>query len=233
MSAGVETARVHTVIQCAVPVELEALRQTFKSQNPRFTQNPENGETYEYFQTGKGVVCARCGMGGARAGAACEFAIRHWSPKLHVDFGIAGALVPALLVGDLVFANKVVHAAESGARALGVELQPGLLHEVPFYPDFRIFAGLRVSAGPLISVDEEVVTAEERADLHTESGAIAVTWETAAIARACATAGTEFLSARMISDRDETDFEGLRSPATLLRLRDAADSLAVILKLHG
>jgi nucleoside phosphorylase len=131
-------------------------------------------ERRRYFDAHPGTIVLRGSVGAARAAAAAELAIATWSPELIIDFGAAGALVEGLGVGELV--------VDGDARGLAFAER------------------LPARRGRIATSDREIVTREDRAALARESDAIAVCWESDAIAGACRARGVSFASIRVITD---------------------------------
>lgn len=116
--------------------------------------------------------------------------------------GAAGALVDALLPGDVVVATETVE------HDIRNQFGP------PRLPRFRsadtVLAALReglsalpactVHFGPMASGDEDVVDRERRRAIHQLTGALAVAWEGAGGARACHFSGVPFIEVRGITD---------------------------------
>jgi adenosylhomocysteine nucleosidase len=128
---------------------------------------------------GREVLIAHTGVGPAAAArCAAELLGRH-RPRFLIAAGFAGALDPALRLGDIVLGENV-----SDTRLLA---QAGALG-----PSVR---------GGLTSADHAVESVAAKAALARETGAIAVDMETAAIAAACAVACIPLLAVRVISDR--------------------------------
>jgi len=127
--------------------------------------------------------------------------------------GAAGALVDALVPGDIVVATETVeHDIRNKFSA-------------PMLPRFpsadTVLTALRqgpsalttyaVHFGPIASGDETVVERERRRELHQLTGALAVAWEGAGGARACHFSGVPFIEVRGITDHANsqaaTDFK--------------------------
>ena len=104
-----------------------------------------------------------------------------------ISIGIAGALAPGLQPGTWV----VAAAVRDGADLL------------PTDPDWtgRLIARLpAVERGTLLGLDAIAATAEQKAELHRKSGAIAVDMESHLAARVARRHGLPFAAARVISD---------------------------------
>lgn len=116
--------------------------------------------------------------------------------------GAAGALLDDLRVGDVVVATETVEhdydnrfSRRSLPRFTGDPAAlTGLRHLVPTSQSFRVHFGI-VASG-----DEDIVDVERREKLASATGALAVAWEGAGGARACAFNQIPFVEMRAITD---------------------------------
>jgi adenosylhomocysteine nucleosidase len=127
--------------------------------------------------------------------------------------GAAGGLVDALCVGDVVVATTTVEHDYNNRFS---DRPPPCFEGAP-----AVIAGLRRAAsslarfsvhfGPVASGDEDVVDDERRQELHRSTGALAVAWEGAGGARACAFSHVPFVEIRAVTDTADrhapSDFE--------------------------
>jgi len=127
--------------------------------------------------------------------------------------GAAGGLVDELTIGDVVVATTTVEHDYNnkfntrplprfdGASAVIAELQNLPTSAHPFKVEFGVVA----------SGDEDIVQSERRKSLREATGALAVAWEGAGGARACAFSQVPFIEIRGLTDAaDHTapaDFE--------------------------
>jgi len=123
------------------------------------------------------VVCG--GIGAEAARRAAEAVIVTYAPSVIYSAGFAGALEPALRVGDVVQPRKVVNGSDGSS----VKLNQG--------------EGVLVSFG-------SVASPEQKARLRDSYGAQTVDMEAAAVARAAEVRGVAFAVVKVISD--EFDF---------------------------
>ena len=137
---------------------------------------------------GKLVAVVLAGAGRARAQRGAEVLLDGHRPRWIVSAGFAGALDPTLRRNDLVLASGVVTLE---GRRYGIDLA------VP--------EGQGLRSGRLLTVDEIVRTAAEKAELRRAHGADIVDMESSAVAALCAERGVRFLSARVVSDEAGTD----------------------------
>lgn len=137
------------------------------------------------------------GAGPDRAAEAVDAALAMEPVTAVVSTGYCGALDDSLFVADIVVATEV-----NGARA-------------------QVLASARrYAAGPIVSVDRVVQTAEEKGRLRTK-GAIAVEMEAAGVAERALKLGLPFYCVRVVTDcADETlsiDFNAARDRSGRIR----------------
>ena len=166
--------------------------------------------------SGLGLEARRLGRGGAAsnteiltatgagegAARAAESLVASGAEAL-MSFGLAGALNPELVSGDLVVAARIVEATgasydcDEGWRAHLV----GALRQ----------AGVTSRVGALLGSDTVVSEPEEKVACHLESGAQAIDTESHHVARTAAAAGLPFAALRVIVDPQQ-----YRIPASAL-----------------
>lgn len=157
---------------------------------------------------GKLVAMVLTGPGRARAQRGAEVLLDGHRPRWIVSAGFAGALDPSLRRNEIVLANEVVN--REGQR---------------FTIDLNV-NNASIRTGRLLTVDEIVRTAAEKAALRDEFSADVVDMETSAVAALCGDRGVRFLSVRAVSDEAGGDLPpeilailgrsgGLRLGATL------------------
>jgi adenosylhomocysteine nucleosidase len=135
------------------------------------------------------IACANASPAVARerAGAFIEAGVTGL-----VSFGIAGALAPELVPGEIVAPTVIVTSVggafetdEAWRRRFKASLQT-----------HSIFA----ASGPLYGSDKAVTSEEAKRRLNDDTGAIAVDMESHAVAEAAIHAGIPFLVVRVIAD---------------------------------
>lgn len=154
---------------------------------------------------GKVVALVVTGMGRSAARLGAERLIDGHRPRLVLSAGFAGALDPGLARYDLVMPGEVLDP-EGGRFAI----EAG-----PSRPD-----GVR--SGRLLTVDQIIRTAAEKAALRERTGADLVDMESAAVASACADRGVPFRSIRVISDE-----AGIDLPPEVVQLMTRSGSYRV------
>jgi nucleoside phosphorylase len=149
------------------------------------------------------------GAGARRAAAAVDAALAVFEADAVVSTGFCGALVPDLVIADVVVAHSVVSAVRR-------------------YPAMQPNCAVPHRTGVICSIDHVARTAREKAGLR-DSGGVAVEMEAAAVAEQAATRGLPFYCIRVVTDLAGEDMandfnEALRPDghfATMLILRGA------------
>ena len=201
-----------TGIICAMEVELEKIKAMM---------DPIEGE-FEYSSvkyylgkiSGKGVVCAVCGVGKVFAAICAQTMIMKFHPDEIINVGVAGSLSAELDIADLVVARKLVQhdmdvtaLGEPKGKILGsdimyIETDEGIRDKL-ISCAFGLNSGSRrVKAlqGTIASGDQFITKKAQKQLLIEEFGAIACEMEGAAIAQVCYVNKLPFCVLRAISD---------------------------------
>ena len=161
-----------------------------------------------------GVTLARGGLGKVQFAVQTQHLLDTCSDwELVVCAGAAGALAEEVSVGDVVVATATVehdYNNKFSERALpkfdGAEAAIAELRSVSH--SAKAFS---VHFGPIASGDEDVVETERKKALHESTGALAVAWEGAGGAKACAFNRIPFVEIRGVTDTADhkaaSDFE--------------------------
>lgn len=140
----------------------------------RCVEREYEGRRFRFFESGQTVlVCGGIGAGAARR--ATEAVIALYQPEIVQSVGFAGALDPALKVGEIFSPSRVV----DGRDGSSVETGSG--------------RGILVSAASIASVERK----EKLAECY---GAQAVDMEAAEVARGAQARGVRFMAVKAISD---------------------------------
>ena len=160
------------------------------------------------------VTLARGGLGKVQFAVQTQHLLdtrNDWD--LVVCAGAAGALTDEVSVGDVVVATTTVehdYNNKFNERALpkfdGARTAIADLKSVSHSTN-----AFSVHFGPIASGDEDVVETERKRMLHESTGALAVAWEGAGGAKACAFSGIPFVEIRGVTDTADhnaaSDFE--------------------------
>jgi adenosylhomocysteine nucleosidase len=182
------------------------------------------------------------GMGKVNAAMITMLALQHFQPQALIGTGIAGALHPDYVVGDVVLAERVTQYDYGELTAEGVQIRPtkNPLTNQPnplFFPadpqliqsattqlaEIELLQLAEASAarlprshvGVLVTGDVFAPLLVNRQALRDQFGAQAIDMESAAMAQVCCVHGTPFLAIRGISDTDETAIAQIQTYAAL------------------
>ena len=213
-------------VVAATPIEVAPLLARFanvrKYAGPRFT-------VIEGECAGKVVAVVLTGMGRVRAQRGAEILLDGHRPGWIISAGFGGALDPSLRRNDVFIPSEVVNL-EGRRFAIDLAVPPGSEAQ-----------GLHT--GRLLTVDEFVRKASEKAELRRKFDADIVDMETSAIAALCGDRGVRFLAVRVVSDEAGVDLPpeilaivgpsgGLRLGATLGALWKRPSSVKDLLVLR-
>lgn len=144
-----------------------------------------DGRRHHFFEKDE-VVLVCGGIGAEAARRAAQAVIAAYAPSIVYSAGFAGALDPALKVGDVVAPRRVINASDGSS----VNLSQG--------------EGVLVSFG-------SVASPAQKARLRDSFAAQAVDMEAAAVARAAEARGAGFAVVKVISDESDFNFPAMES----------------------
>jgi adenosylhomocysteine nucleosidase len=153
-----------------------------------------------------GLSLALGGLGKAQFAVQTQHLLdqRRWDLALCV--GAAGALADAVEIGDIVVATETI---EHDVRMAAGKPVPRFAGDAATLAASRVAVRaefpIRVHFGGVASGDEDVVDSRRRSDCRSATGALAVAWEGAGGARACAFSGVPFVEIRGITDNANAD----------------------------
>lgn len=149
----------------------------------RVSEKEFSGQRFRFFEQGDLIlVCG--GIGAEAARRAADAVIALYAPGVVYSTGFAGALDPALKVGNVVQPRRVVNAGDGSSLTLD--------HG----------EGVLVSFG-------SVASPAQKASLRDSFQAQAVDMEAAAVARAAEARGARFAVVKVISDELDFDFPAM------------------------
>jgi len=140
----------------------------------RTIEREYEGRRFKFFESGQAVVVCG-GIGAEAARRATEAVIALYQPQLVQSVGFAGALDPALKVGEIFSPSRVIDSRDGSS----METSAG--------------SGTLVSAAGIAGVEEKMKLSESY-------GAQAVDMEAAAVARGAQARGVRFMAVKAISD---------------------------------
>ena len=115
--------------------------------------------------------------------------------------GAGGGLADDLSIGDVVVGTATLE--HDFNNKFGTQIAPTFRHAPTAIEGFRRVAprcAFHVHFGPIASGDEDVVETDRRRALREQTQALAVAWEGAGGARACAFSGVPYIEVRGITD---------------------------------
>ena len=150
------------------------------------------------------VVLVTTGMGPEHAEAAARRLFDAVPGAVAISAGVSAGLDPLLRLGDLIVADQVSFHRRSANPVQIFSCDSGLKESAV---NVILRSGYRYHSGPIVTMDQIVLTAKEKRRLAAESGALAVDMESAAIASAAAAKSVPFLAIRAILDPVNEDLE--------------------------
>src|SRR5262245_53455417 len=151
-----------------------------------------------------GVMVACGGHGKAQFALHTRHLLDHAGPlDLVICAGAAGALVEGIAVGDVVVAIRTIE--HDFQRRFSGRPAPVFDGDATAIQSLRALAaragGFTLHFGDVASGDEDIVSVDRAQALHRATGALAVAWEGAGGARACAFSATPYLELRAVTDQ--------------------------------
>jgi adenosylhomocysteine nucleosidase len=168
-----EVSKARVAVVAAMEMEVRPLVRSW-----RVCEREHGGKKFRFFEETQAVVVCG-GIGAEAARRAAEAVIALYSPDVIYSVGFAGALDPALKIGDVVQPAQVINAGDGSRVSLGK------------------------GDGILLSFSS-VASPEQKTKLRKSFGAHLVDMEAASVARAAQAGGVEFAAVKAISD--EWDF---------------------------
>lgn len=161
---------------------------------------------------GQNICLCKSGVGKVNASICTQILIDQFHASHIIFTGVAGAVDPALEIGDIVISVDALHH-DMDASSLG--FKKGV---IPFFDhsvfkadkklhDLALTAGKlvageeKVVAGRILSGDQFIASAEKVKELHEEFNGACTEMEGAAVAQVCTMNGIPFVIIRSISDK--------------------------------
>jgi adenosylhomocysteine nucleosidase len=142
------------------------------------------------------------GMGPARAAEAARALLAEGATSL-VSYGLAGALAPGLAPGTLLLPGRVSYRGKDWIVDLPWrrQVERRLKTDEAVCPAYR-------TAKLLVTLEEPLISATDKARMHRETGAVAVDMESGAVLEVAAAAGVPGLVLRAVVDAAGTSLPG-------------------------
>lgn len=188
------------LVICPLNRECDLLLEYWHSAGVRIEKRP-CGRLKTWHVPEWGIVLSAGGTGKAQFALQTQYLLDHLEPCTRVlCAGAAGSLSQEVAAGDVVIGSETVEHDRKGrffpkplprfhADAEALNLAKGIRGN-----------GFRIHFGPIASGDEDIVEPERRRQVQEATGAVAVAWEGAGGARACAFNQVAFLEIRGITD---------------------------------
>lgn len=190
------------LILCPLEIELRLFLKELTSLGYK-VEKKEGFKRPIYCIPSKKMAVAQGGRGKVQFGVQAQYWISHFKDlKAVFCLGAGGGLVPSLQIGDLVIAEKTIeydYKEKFNAKAKAPS----------FSGDFQLISHLKnkrfdlpfgIHFGAIASGDEDIVDSRRSEELYLLTEAMAVAWEGAGGARACAFNGISYLEIRAITD---------------------------------
>jgi adenosylhomocysteine nucleosidase len=163
----------------------------------------EHLDFHEGLLAGQPVALLALGIGKECARIAAEITIRCYRPDLVISAGFGGGLQSHVQEGDIVVGSEILELRKDE----GTEITWELTHKCTIPPRFQSekMTDLHVHYGKIITTEEMVLRAANKARIGKATGALAVDMETSAVAAVCAAKKTDFFAVRCITDNDHED----------------------------
>lgn len=181
----------------------QELRPILRRANANHVVRQEHLDFHEGTLGGQPVALLALGIGKECARIAAEMTIRCYRPDIIISSGFGGGLQPDVQDGDIVVGTEILELRKDQ----GDQITWGSTHK-PVRPT-RIHGDdtreIRVHYGKILTTDEMVLRAANKARIGKATGALAVDMETSAVAAVCAARKTDFLAVRCITDMVHED----------------------------
>lgn len=175
-------------IVCALNLESAPLLERLR---PKRTQTGNGLKFYDCALGDIRIVVVEGGVGYSLATQATHALIDALNPAWILSYGLSGALMDEMEIGDLVVGNAFIKQ-----NGLDPIIQSLSLPQV---------SEQTVQVGKLCTSDHIVRTCHEKRELHARTGAIAVDMESHAVANVCKARKVGFMAIRAISDTLKED----------------------------
>jgi adenosylhomocysteine nucleosidase len=141
------------------------------------------------------VLIARSGAGPANAQSAARQLITQGATRL-LSWGCAAGLDASVKPGDLIVADRLIDA-DGNEIAIAPEWRKSCLHALELLSGNR---SIHIRTGAIAESHDLISSSRDKKRLHSQTGAVALDMESAAIARVARLQQMDFLALRAIAD---------------------------------
>jgi adenosylhomocysteine nucleosidase len=189
------------MIAILVAVKQE-LRPILRRANATHVVRQAHLDFYEGTLAGQPVALLALGVGKECARIAAEMTIKCYRPDLIISAGFGGGLQDDVKDGDIVIGTEVLDLCADQ----GKEVRWRSAYKLARHGEFTVTDGeFRIHFGKILTADEMVLKAANKARLGKATGALAVDMETSAVAAVAAARDTDLLAIRCITDNEHED----------------------------
>ncbi|HUK82639.1 MAG TPA: hypothetical protein VLZ12_08430 [Verrucomicrobiae bacterium] len=189
------------MIAILVAVKQE-LRPILRRANATHVVRQAHLDFHEGTLAGQPVALLALGVGKECARIAAEMTIKCYRPDLIISAGFGGGLQNEVKDGDIVIGTEVLDLCADQ----GKEVRWRSAYKLARHREFTVTNGeFRIHFGKILTADEMVLKAANKARLGKATGALAVDMETSAVAAVAATRDTDLLAVRCITDNEHED----------------------------
>ncbi|HVM59475.1 MAG TPA: hypothetical protein VMV72_01285 [Verrucomicrobiae bacterium] len=181
----------------------QELRPILRRANANHVVRQEHLDFHEGTLGGQAVALLALGIGKECARIAAEMTIRCYRPDLIISSGFGGGLQADVRAGDIVVGTEILELGKDQ----GDEITWNTTHK-PQRPTRLRWEGdseMRVHYGKILTADEMILRASNKARIGKATGALTVDMETSAVAAVCAARNADFLAVRGITDVVDED----------------------------
>ena len=189
------------MIAILVAVKQE-LRPILRRADARHIVRQQHLDFYEGTLAGQPVALLALGIGKECARIAAEVTIKCYRPDLIISAGFGGGLQDGVRDGDIIIGTEVLDLCADQ----GKDVRWRSAYKLARHRELNVTDGeFRIHFGKILTADEMVLKAANKARLGKATGALAVDMETSAVAAVAAARSTDMLAVRCITDNEHED----------------------------
>ena len=181
----------------------QELRPILRRADANHVVRQEHLDFHEGTLGGQPVALLALGIGKECARIAAEMTIHCYRPDLVISSGFGGGLQPDIRDGDIIVGTEILELRKDQGDQITWDSTHKPARPTRIHGDGT--SDMRVHYGKIMTTDEMVLRAENKARIGKATGALAVDMETSAVAAVCVARKTDFLAVRCITDRVHED----------------------------